>query len=64
VYTPEERGALAERVAALLREDDRIEETMLVAAPATEGMIAELRRGDAELAEKLEKPLLEFVRLR
>lgn len=49
--------------AAIVRSVDP-EELLRALEAATLGLIAELRRGDETLAEKLEKPLLEFVRLR
>jgi hypothetical protein len=57
---PDEERALEPAIARSLEP----EELLRALDTATQGWISELRRGDAALAERLEKPLLEYVRLR
>jgi predicted nucleotidyltransferase len=57
---PDEERALEAAIVRSLEPD----ELLRALEAATQGLIAELRRGDPALAEKLEQPLLEFVRLR
>jgi predicted nucleotidyltransferase len=55
---PEEERTLEPAIARSLEPG----ELLRALEAATDGLIAELRRGNPALAEKLEKPLLEFVR--
>jgi hypothetical protein len=66
VPTDQERQTTADRLVQLLSADERIAAVVLVGSAAggdsaTRGYLADLRRGDPALADRLEPPLLSIV---